>query len=160
MFGVASTVRANLPSVYAFSLVRPPPPKIATDAGPCSARSAASRVATTPSASSQLTARSSPSTRSRGVVRRSGVVSREALVQPFWHRPPRLVGKSRPVTVTGGPSGEVLAARPIAHCSAQYGQWVAVPAGSAGTAPGDPAATRVSRPTQTPICVIRAPGRR
>ena len=31
----ASTVRANLPSAYAFSLVSPPPPNTATDSGPC-----------------------------------------------------------------------------------------------------------------------------
>ena len=66
---------------------------------------------------------------------RSGDVSSSAEVQPFLHRPPRLVGNSRPVTVTTAVACETDAAASvstgvstgvsvIAHCRAQYGQWV------------------------------------
>ena len=84
------------------------------------------RVATRSSASSQVAGWSSPSSpRRRGVVSRSGARSTWALVQPFWHRPPRLVGKSRPATVTGAPTARAPssgAESVCAHWSAQYGQ--------------------------------------
>jgi hypothetical protein len=137
MFGVRSTVRANLPSAYAFSLVSPPPPKIAMPSGPCSAWIARTRSATRSSASSHDAGASSPSApRTSGVVSRSGTPSTVALVQPFWHSPPRLVGNSRGVTVTGRaarPSGAAAVVtddgapagvRSMPHCRAQYGQWV------------------------------------
>ena len=78
---------------------------------------------TSPSASSQEAARSSPSSRTSGVVSRSGAVSSSAAVHPFWHSRPRFVGKSRGETVTEPPS--VPCSPPgcgtsrIAHCRAQ-----------------------------------------
>ena len=58
---------------------------------------------------------------------RSGAVSTAADVQPFWHRPPRLVGKSRGRLTSTPPSPT---SSRIAHWSAQYGQWVSTPAGA------------------------------
>ena len=54
------------------------------------------------SAASHVTGRSAPPLPSRisGVVSRSGCASRSAAVQPFWQRPPLLVGKSRGATVS------------------------------------------------------------
>ena len=43
-------------------------------------------------------------------------------VQPFWHRPPRWVGKSRGATAT--PTPEESGVSDWAHCRAQYGQCV------------------------------------
>lgn len=51
-----------------------------------------------------------------GVVSLAGEVSTLPEVQPFWHKPPRLAGKSRGVTVVP----DTL----IPHCKAQYGQCV------------------------------------
>src|SRR5450830_1113089 len=154
MFGVASTARANLPSVYAFSFVRAPPPNTATVAGPLSARSSRSLLATNPSASSQVAGRSEPSARSSGVVRRSGVRRRLALVHPFWHRPPRFVGNWRPETVTGLPPTGAAAASAasvgvscIAHCSAQYGQCVAAATDIRPPPPPSPRHVGGRRPT-------------
>jgi hypothetical protein len=69
------------------------------------------------------------------VVRRSVARSRAGDVQPFWHMPPLLVGKSRPAAVTVGASPSATVCSVCAHCSAQYGQCVAAPSTSttAGT---------------------------
>ena len=95
--GAAAPTRANLPSAYAFSLVRPPPPKTATASGPCvvlDARGCRRRPGRARRPSSPGAARRAAS-RTSGVVSRSGWSSSSAAVQPFWHSPPRLVGKSR-----------------------------------------------------------------
>ncbi len=94
-----------------------------------------SRPATRASASSQVAGASSPSLpRTSGVVIRSGAVSTAAEVQPFWHSPPRLVGKSRGATVT---VSDASTSSRIAHWSAQYGQCVstAVVTGQTPTLP-------------------------
>jgi hypothetical protein len=75
-------------------------------------------------ASSQVAALSGapfPS-RTSGVNSRSGWSSSSAAVQPFWHSPPRFVGKSLGPTSTD-PSARSCSVMP--HCNAQYGQWVA-----------------------------------
>ena len=113
-------------------LVRePPPPKTATASAPCAARMERSRSATRSSAASHSVSCSSPSApRTSGEVRRSGERRSSADVQPFLHRPPRFVGKSRPETTTGAAPSAAPSARVsvIAHWSAQYGQWVSVDA--------------------------------
>src|SRR5260370_12172927 len=125
---VPRATRANLPNRYAFSLVRPPPPKHPTLSGPYRAVLAARPVATTSSASSQLAGRRGLS-RCPGTVRmygwrsRSGWSSSSAAVQPFEHKPPRLVGESGSGTTAGRPA-ELSIEMP--HWSEQYGQCVPV----------------------------------
>ncbi|CPU67751.1 Uncharacterised protein [Mycobacteroides abscessus] len=118
MFAVRSTVRANFPSAYAFSFVRPPPPNTATASQPCAAWTRSIPAATTSRASSHGAGRSSPpGPRRSGLVNRSGARRTVALVQPFWHSPPRLVGKSRGATATG--SGPRAGVSVMPHWSAQ-----------------------------------------
>ena len=95
---------------------RPPPPKTATASRPYAACVRTMPSATTSSASSHDAGTSSPSRRTRGVVSRPGVRRSSALVQPFWHRPPRLVGNRRGVTVRSAADDPV---RVIAHCRPQ-----------------------------------------
>jgi hypothetical protein len=101
MADVRSAMRANLPSEYAFSLVSPPPPNTPTASRPCLRCVERIASAMRSSASSHDTGRNGSSRESRasGVVSRAGEVSSSADVQPFWHMPPRLVGKSRSAIV-------------------------------------------------------------
>src|SRR5579875_681262 len=122
MLEVRSATRANFPSQYAFSLVRPPPPKTAAASAPWAACARRNAAVIRSSAASQPTGSSGPSLRSRisGVVRRSPGASNSAAVQPFWHRPPRLTGKSR-VPIRSVPPAPC---KDMPHCREQYGQWV------------------------------------
>ena len=120
-----SATRANLPSRYAFSLVKPPPPNTPTASRPCAI--CISRIVV--SAASQLTGSSGApfAARISGVVSRSGTASSSADVHPLRHSPPLLVGKSRAATLHAPSAGTSV----IPHCIAQYGQCVSVPAGGA-----------------------------
>src|SRR5512142_1253938 len=115
-----SATRANFPSQYAFSLVSPPPPKTPTASSPWLAWTRRNDAATRSRASSQVAGVSSPSRLISGVSSREPPASRSAEVHPFWHRPPRLVGKSLGPTRTR-PSSRVSV---MPHCSEQYGQCV------------------------------------
>ncbi len=57
--------------------------------------------------------------RTSGVRKRSGLFNSSAEVHPFWHNPPRLVGKSRSVTFHEPFSPD---SRCMPHCREQYGQ--------------------------------------
>lgn len=122
-----STTRANFPSVYAFSLVSPPPPNTPHASGPCSVRVRDSSSAIRSSASSQPAGSSTPALRIRGEVSRTPGESSAGAVRPLPHRAPRFTGKSgRSVTSTGLPPPSGVGVRFIPHCKAQYGQWVGV----------------------------------
>src|SRR6476659_3699371 len=128
MADVLSATLANLPRVYAFSLVRPPPPKTPTPSAPYRRWTRVMPSATRSSASSQDAGRSGL-VRSPGTVRTNGVSSRSlwsnrfAAVHPLEHRPPRLVGKT---SCGCSVAGRFPATITIPHCREQYGQWVAV----------------------------------
>ena len=122
-----SATRTNLPSVYAFSLVNPPPPNAPTLSGPyarwlvVTAATTRSRASSQPAWRSGLV-RSAGSLRTSGCSSRSGWSSRSAAVQPLAHSPPRLVGNSVGASDTRRSPGT----SEMPHCSAQYGQCVAV----------------------------------
>ena len=127
------TCRACRPSRWSGRHRRRPRPR----RGPCACWARRIPAATASSASSQPAGRSglvrSPGTvRSSGVSSRSGWSSSSAAVQPFEHRPPRLVGKSSGCSVAGRSPATML----IPHCSEQYGQWVAVGAAAGGRPDG------------------------
>src|SRR5689334_19652445 len=81
---------------------------------------ACTRAAMSSSASSQPTGSNPSDVRLSGVVMRSRALRSSALVQPFWHMPPTLVGNARGSAAMGSPPSF------WAHCRAQYGQWVSV----------------------------------
>ena len=100
----------------------PPLPKTATLSGPCADCARRISAVTRASATSQLAGSSGAPrcARTSGVVSRSREVSNSADDHPFWHRPPRFVGKSRLPTSRCPPASR----RDMPHCSAQYGQCV------------------------------------
>ncbi len=117
---VPSATRANLPSMYAFSFVRAPPPKTPTASAPDSRAMSRKAPAIRSSASFQVAGRSGPPRRSRtsGEVGRSAAKSGSAALQPLRHRPPRLVGKSRGA-VASRPPPPPSCTKSMAHCMAQ-----------------------------------------
>lgn len=110
--------------MYAFSFVRPPPPKTPHASGPCSVRVRDSPSAIRSSASSQVAGTSVPPERTNGEVRRTRDESTAGAVRPLPHSAPRFTGKSARSLTSTVPSGAGV--RFIPHCRAQYGQCVGV----------------------------------